>query len=429
MPLTKLIEPGQRVLVAVSGGPDSTALLIALTEEGHEVVAAHYDHALQPASGEAAAHVARLCAGLGVELITGRRETPMPKGSVQAAARALRYDFLERARASAGADVVALAHTADDVVEGALLHLLRGCGLAGMRGMPARRGVFVRPFLNVWRADVARFLERKGIVALEDPANSNLAFERVRVRRVLLPALERDRPGLARRLHAAAIRAAALQESVAGLAAQTGGSRFVDRAQVASAPEPVAAELMRQLYARAGGVQPSLSKTHLRSMLRLAQPGRGGRGVDLPGGLRLRIVGQSMEIFAAQAPAEVTPRLETRGCEGCDDPQAAHVTPGLTLSLGYRRPGLRMRPAGGRGSRKLQDILVDARVPREDRDRWPLVFAGDRLAIVPGIAVDDSVASAPGTPSLHVTVSGIPFEGKAKKPVLESLNSPPGEPI
>ncbi len=418
------------MLVAVSGGPDSTALLVALKEEGHDVAAAHYDHALQPASSAAAAHVARLCRQLGVELITERRDQPLGRGSMQAAARTLRYGFLERARAQTGAEVVALAHTADDAVEGAVLHLMRGCGLSGMRGMPAQRGVFVRPLLNVWRAEVADFLAGRGLAALEDPANSNRAFARVRVRHDLLPALERDRPGLTRRLHTAAVRAAALQASVEGLAAGQVEGGVVDRAQVASSPEPVAAELMRQLYVLAGGAQPSLSRSHLRSMLRLAQAGRGGRGVDLPGGLRLRIVGHSMEMVAAPSPSSLaTPRLETRGCEGCSDPHASHVLPGLDLHLGYRSPGLRMRPAGGKGSRKLQDIFVDARVPREDRDRWPLVFSGESLAIVPGIAVDAAVACVPGTPSLHVTVSGMPMRRKAKRPVLESPDSPPGEPI
>jgi len=80
-----------------------------------------------------------------------------------------------------------------------------------------------------------------------------------------------------------------------------------------------------------------------------------------------------------------------------------------------------MRPLGGRGTRKLQDIFVDARVPREDRDWWPLVFAGESLAVVPGIAVSADMATRPGEHSLHVTISGIPAK-------VESLNSLPGEP-
>jgi len=379
-----------------------------------------FDHALQPESGRAAEHVRALCGRLGVDVVVERRQGPMPRGSVQAGARTLRYEFLERARAQANADVVAIAHTADDVVEGVVLHLLRGCGLAGMRGMPAQRGVFLRPLLSVWRHEVADYLHQRGIEPLVDPANSDVAFMRVRVRRDILPALERDRPGIVRRFHAAAARAAAIHDSVAGMAANTLTDAMTTRSVVAAAPEPVAVELMRQLYARAGGAQPSLSRAHLKAMLRLAEPGRGGRGVDLPGGLRLRIVGQTMQIVAAdnRPPA---PRLEVSTCSGCGDLAAAHLRPDLELRLGYRRPGLTMRPLGGRGTRKLQDIFVDARVPREDRDWWPLVFAGESLAVVPGIAVSADMASRQGEPSLHVTVHGIPAK-------VESLNSLPGEP-
>src|SRR6266852_296676 len=255
-----LLASGDRLLAAVSGGPDSTALLLALVEQGHAVVAAHYDHALQPGSDRVAEHVRTMCGRLGVEVLIERRETPLPRGSVQAGARTLRYEFLERARAQAGADVVAIAHTADDVVEGVVLHLLRGCGLAGMRGMPARRGVFVRPLLSVWRSEVAEYLQRRGIEALQDPANSNDAYARVRVRRDILPALERDRPGIVRRFHQASIRATALQKTIAGTAESTLKDGVTTRSAVAAAPAPVAVELMRQLYARAGGAQPALSR-------------------------------------------------------------------------------------------------------------------------------------------------------------------------
>jgi tRNA(Ile)-lysidine synthase len=416
-----LIGPQDRVLVAVSGGPDSTALLLALAEEGHDVVAAHYDHALQQASGSVADHVRALCQRLGVDALIERRERPLPRGSVQAGARTLRYEFFERARLQAGADVVAIAHTADDVVEGVVLHLLRGCGLAGLRGMPARRGVFVRPLLSVWRSEVMDYLGRRGVQPLEDPANSNAAYARVKVRREILPALERDRPGIVRRFHGAAARAAVLHETVSATAGRTLDGESTTRAAVAASPAPVAVELMKQLYARAGGAQPALSRAHLLAMLRLAEPGRGGRGLDLPGGLRLRIVGETMQVVPREKEQTPAPRLEVFTCSGCGDASAAHLKPELDLHLGHRRPGLTMRPLGGRGTRKLQDIFVDARVPREDRDGWPLVFAGDELAVVQGLAVSADMAARPGEPSLHVTIRRIPAK-------VESLNSLPGVP-
>ena len=396
--------PAGRILVAVSGGPDSTCLLLQLHEAGRDIVAAHYDHALRDGSADVAEQVAALCERLGVQLITQRRAQPMPKGSLQAAARTLRYEFLERARQQAGAEWVATAHTADDVVEGSVLHLLRGCGLAGFRGVPARRGVYVRPMLNVWRSDVAAYLHERGIVAHEDPANRDERFARVRARLFIIPGLERDRPGITRRFHAAAMTAARLHEKAENT--------------------PTAAEAVKRLYADAGGVRPGLSRRHIDAMLNLAGPGRGGRGVDLPGGLRFRIVGGLMQVVRARPLPAIEPKLDVRACAGCDDRHAAHLRDGLRLSVGFRRPGLRIRPLGGRGSRKLQDVFVDARVPREDRDSWPLVFAGDSVAWAPGLAVDERFATPAGEAGVHVTVTPSPVDSQAKVVRLENPTPP-----
>ena len=419
---TDLIVRGERVLLAFSGGHDSTALLLALREQGHDIVAAHYDHALQEGSALVAEHVRRLCDTLGVPLVVERRSMSLAGGSLQAAARTLRYDFFERAAAQTGAAKVALAHTADDLVEGAAMHLLRGCGLAGLRGMPARRGRFVRPLLGVWRRDVMDYLEVRGVVAVEDPANSNLSYARVRMRKHVLPALERDRPGIVRRLHAAASRAAAMQETIS---AQAGGTR--SREAVASMTPAVAAECLRMVYAEAGGRLPSLSRRQLEAMVRLASGKRGGAGIDLPGGLRFRVVGSCVEVVPRVSPL-MEFVLNVRSCTGCDEAGAVHLKPELELTLGRRRPGLRMRPAGGAGTRKLQDILVDARVPREERDALPLVFAGDRLAWVPGVAVERDMRSAPGETSLHVTLTRILSDRNPQLSVLKSPINPRGDP-
>jgi len=391
------------------------------------VTAAHFDHVLREGSDKVAEQVTALSQRLSVQLVSERRSAPMPRGSMQAAARVLRYEFLERARTKAAADVVALAHTADDLVEGAVLHLMRGCGLAGLRGMPASRGAYVRPMLAVWRSEVIEFLRQRGVRAYEDPANADLKYARARVRHQILPALERDRPGIGRRFYAAARQAAAMQEAIASDAQDVLAAGTPIATDLARMTEPVAIEVMRFLYSNAGGTQPGLSRAHLSSMLKLARGGRGGRGVDLPGGLRFRIVGQHMEFVAPASSTEIRPRLDVKHCNGCSDPEAAHLRPGLTLRLGFRQPGLRMRPAGGRGSRKLQDILVDARVPREDRDKWPLVFAGERLAWVPGIAVDADLVGVSGAASQHVAISPMPARWTSRIASLEMPIRPRGE--
>jgi tRNA(Ile)-lysidine synthetase-like protein len=411
---------GARVLAALSGGPDSTALLLWLREAGVDVAAAHYDHALRAGSAADAEHVAALCAALGVPLVAERRSAPPPGGSLQAAARRLRYEFLERALAGTGRDLVCLGHTADDVVEGAVLHLLRGSGLAGMRGMPAARGPFLRPLLNVWRADVEAFLAAREVTPLRDPSNADAGrFARARVRHLLLPRLEADRPGLTRRLRAAAAAAAGLQERLEAEARRL-VSAGAAHPQVRAAPRPVRLEVYRQLYGR----QPALDRRQLEAMDRLALEGPTGAGLDLPGGLRFRVEPHRVSIGVARLPHGDPPRLSVRPCPGCDERRAAHLRPGLTLTVGYRSPGLRMRPVGGRGSRKLQDILTDARFPRHLRDQLPLVFGDGRLAWVPGIAVDAAAAAPPGTPAWHVSL-----EGSGESQVVLSGSPHPRSPV
>jgi tRNA(Ile)-lysidine synthetase-like protein len=405
-------------------------MLVAAQESDLDVVAAHYDHALRPGSEEVAGQVRALSRRLGVELVIERRTEAMPRGSLQAGARNLRYSFLDRAARESGAAHVALAHTADDLVEGVVLHLQRGCGLAGFRGMPVTRGHYIRPWLNVWRSEVVDFLRRRNIATHADPSNVDRKHARVRVRLDILPALERGRPGILQRFHSAAVQASRLYDSALAQALSAVDTGPLTAARVQALAEPVATEVLAILYRRAGGAEPGLSRSHLDSMLRLVRGGRGGRGVDLPRGLRFRIVGDLMQITSSPSGGSSTstaPRLAVRTCDGCSDDHAAHLREGLDLTLRFRTPGLRIRPAGGRGTRKLQDVFVDSLVPREERDTWPLVFAGDRLAWVPGIAVDADHASLPGTPSLHVSVDPMPVRFPAKVVSLETRNSPRGE--
>jgi tRNA(Ile)-lysidine synthase len=404
------------MLVALSGGPDSTALLLGLREISVPVIAAHFDHALRAESAAEAERVERLCAELGVELIRGRRTEPLVPGSLQAAARQARYRFLEAALGETGFAGGALGHTADDLVEGALLNLLRGAGLAGMRGMPARRGPFVRPLLGCWRAEVEEYLAARGVVPLRDPSNRDLRFARVRVRLQLLPALEWGRPGIGHRLHAAAIRAgrlqAQLEEEAAALVA--GNPAPLPLRTLREAGAALRAELLRRHHGQVAGPRPGLEAAHLRALARLLEVGRSGDAIDLPGGVRARLGYQGLEMSREDPPAPAEPALATRPCAGCDSPTAAHFAAGVKLELGRRRPGLRMRPLPAGRTRKLQDILVDAKVPRHLRDSLPLVFADGELAWVPGIAVDARWAVAAGRGAVHAELAG------AQNPLLES---------
>jgi tRNA(Ile)-lysidine synthetase-like protein len=173
-------------------------------------------------------------------------------------------------------------------------------------------------------------------------------------------------------------------------------------------------EAFRRLYGAVTEDRPGLDRRHLAALARLVASGRSGDSIDLPGAIRARRGYEVLEVTSAVEPKRPVYRLRTRSCDGCDLASAAHFRPDAALELGIRRPGLRMRPLPRGKTRKLQDILVDAKVPRHLRDTLPLVFADGELAWVPGVAVDSRWASAPGDSSLHAELVG------ASEPLLES---------
>lgn len=284
--------PTGRLLAAVSGGPDSTALLVALVEAGRQVVAAHFDHDLRPASREDAEWVQALADRLGVRLVAGKRTRALASGSRQAAARQLRYEFLAATAAAERAAHVVLAHTADDLVEGALLHLLRGSGLAGLRGMPDRRGLYMRPFLDTWRTEIEGYLRQRAIEPRRDPSNDDQTYARVYVRKELLPALERACPGLTQTIHRAARAAARYQDELEHRAA-----KLTNLKHALQAAEPaVRKERYRQLFQESGGTLPALSRVQLDQMDRLTLSGRPGQSLHLPQHRTFRVEHETIAI-------------------------------------------------------------------------------------------------------------------------------------
>ena len=203
-----LLRPGQSVMAAVSGGPDSLSLLHALHRLRGELQisslsAAHLDHGLRGAESAAeAAFVAAFCAERGIpcviETLDPNALTQTPGTGVQAAARAARYDFLQRAAAQSGADRIATAHTQDDQAETVLMNILRGSGLAGLTGIPYSRDNIIRPLRDATRAEVEAYCAAHGLTPRRDPSNADPShYLRNRVRLELLPELEsRYAPGV-----------------------------------------------------------------------------------------------------------------------------------------------------------------------------------------------------------------------------------------
>jgi tRNA(Ile)-lysidine synthase len=283
-----LVLPETPVLVALSGGADSTSLvaaLAALRDAGRAgpVSACHVDHGLRPDSAADAGACRALCERLGVPLRVVAVQ--VGGGNLQAAARRARYAALRAVAAEVGAARIATAHTRSDQAETVLLRLSRGAGARGLAGIPPRRGAIVRPLIDRSRAEVLSYLAARGLPHREDPTNATARFDRNRVRHEVLPALERLRPGA----EAALARAAdllrdderALEREARRLA--PGGQAAVATAVLRDASAAVAGRVVRRLWKAATGSRKSLSSRHVAAVLRLARRPRPGR-VSLPGG-------------------------------------------------------------------------------------------------------------------------------------------------
>jgi len=302
---------GARVLVAASGGADSTALLLGLRRIAHEfgieIVAAHLHHGLRGADADRDLDFVRAtCGDIGVPLIAARWDTKRrmrARGLAgQAGLRTLRREFLVAAARRAGAALIATAHTADDQLETLLMRLARGTGLPGLGGMSARRGRWIKPLLEAPRADIEADLERAGQRWREDRSNADRIYFRNRVRLDVIPALLQAMGAgpedtgarailalrAARVSHEARAARRALDErsrlAGSGVSRIVSGAIALDSRRLASFPPAVRSAFWRLLWRRIGPAGVGLTHRHLDSLDALVKPGRKSR-IVLPGGI------------------------------------------------------------------------------------------------------------------------------------------------
>lgn len=418
------LDPGEPLLVAFSGGPDSTALLKGLTDLGGEcapqAVAAHLDHRLDADSGERARRAAELAARLDIPFRAGSAGLP-PATTARGSedwARRQRYAFLERQRRAIGARYVAVGHHRDDQIETVLLRMLLGSGLEGLGGMPAVRGTIVRPLLDLSRRDLARSLEASGLEPLADASNVALDRPRNLIRHALYPRLEARHPGTGEQLLQLASGSRSASRAVAERldlhldARLEPGGASIDLDALADLPRPLWPFALSLLHRRAGRPYPApgSARRELRRQL------ESGAGVDCDcgdswhwsaadGRLRLsrRETAAGAFTYTLAVPGELEiPELGVRVSvrreamapwmlEGRRSKAAMDLplASGDSVIVRNRWPGDRIRPLGCRYERRLKEVLIDRKVPRPERDRLPLLCVGDRVVWVPGITVDD----------------------------------------
>jgi tRNA(Ile)-lysidine synthase len=449
----RILPAGGAVVVAASGGPDSTALLYCLRAlapgRRWRLAVAHLDHGLRPDSAEDAAFVRRRAASLGLPFLTARVDAGSHPGgvgrSLEEAARLARRSFLARAAREFGADAVALGHTLDDQAETVLLNLTRGAGTLGLAAMPPAAGIFVRPLLARSRAEVLAYLTELGVPWREDPTNRDPAFLRNWFRLEVLPTLEARMPGVRASFAslAAAARAdeAALERRTAALLARLVTERGDGLIKLAPAfpaalPGALRGRAVRQVYGELVGSTRGLDRRHVEDALAL----REGEAVCLPAGVTARRGADGVHFERAKAEpalrhwsaALAVPGTTVVAPPGVEIAAALEPAPedlrgrGLLevwldgrfaaapLRVRAWRPGDRLRPVGLEGTKKLQDIFVDAKAPAAARRRWPVICAGPDILWVPALALAEGAAAAPGERALRLRWLG-PAAARAER--------------
>ena len=422
-----LIRPGDKVLVACSGGPDSTVLLhllLALRADlPFEIAVAHFNHRLRPAAAADAAFVRAEAAGLGLPCIVGSRDVRAfaraAKLNLEEAGRTLRYEFLRGAAARTGATRIATGHTLDDQAETFLIRLFRGSGPQGLSGIhPVVDGLIIRPLLDIRRREIEAYVRRRRLAVRRDATNSDPKFVRNRIRLKLLPYLEKHvDAALARTLGRTAdilrdedgFLEEAAQKACRRLIVRRDGRALLDVRRLGRLSQAMSRRSVRIFLRELKG---DLRKIDFEDVEAVRALGQGGV-LTLPDGLVLRRDGDLLGTAAkpmlqaaylylwdgkGRLPIPVIRAEFTglrikppRGGRPAYDDEAAAFCDAATLRFPLlvrtRRDGDIYRPCGAPGRKKLKEILRAKRVPAAERGVRPVFCSDDRIVWMPGLPV------------------------------------------
>lgn len=434
----RLFRPGDTLIVALSGGADSTALLDLLARlPGYNLglIAAHLNHRLRGAESDADEEFCRQTAARYSIPFEARRvdvadAAAQGRLNLEDAGRQARIAFFDTVRAARGAAAVVLAHHGNDQAETVLMRLLRGSGMTGLSGMTYRndRG-YVRPLLDISRAEIEQYLRARRLEWREDSSNSDTAYLRNRLRHELLPLLETYNPAIRSRLAATAAIIggddALLEELTARAAAgscREAENTIVDSVtRLRSLASPLRRRVLRHFIKQLAGTLDETGLRHIVALDGMIGSGRPNARLQLPHGILAvreydRVVWMRSDHQKATPDGSFELSIAAPGVyhfpggtitvESCAEahfpapPGSACFNPGKTplpWQIRTFRPGDRITPFGMSGSKKVKDIFIDRKIPLSRRQRIPLVFCGGELIWIAGVCASESCRLPAGT--------------------------------
>lgn len=433
------MEGGRPVVLGLSGGPDSLSLLDILLRCGVSVIGAHFDHTLREESGREADYVGGLVEKMNVPFVSGRDDVQSlareKKWSIEEAARYARYSFLFAEARRNNAQAVAVAHNADDQVETVLMHILRGTGLNGLKGMAYRTTPnewdaeipIIRPLLGVWRAEILEYCAQREFEPVFDKSNLDPVFFRNRLRLQLIPDLEQYNPRVKQSLW----RMSRLLEDDADLLTGTldeawkeclilenAVSISLQYSKIKKLPVSLQRMIIRKAIASLLGDVSDIGFDVIERGRRfLEYPTRRGR-IELMGRIHLFRFTDRLILTESEEkiPRDFWPQLPEGEIQQLTMPFNKALNPGWTLQgeitsgvpdtfqmedpdnawldadclefpLEVRRalPGDRFKPLGLENREmRLSDFWVNQKIPRFVRGNWPLIVSNDQIIWIPG---------------------------------------------
>lgn len=428
-----LLTPGDRVVVAVSGGADSVALanvLFLLKDEYRlELHIAHLNHMFRGEEADLDAQtVAKLADTFGLPCTVTKADVPAFAAehhmSAQAAARQVRYEFLDKVRADWPGTKIATGHHADDQAETLFMNILRGTGAEGLAGISPKRGdIYIRPLIEVTREEIEDYCRNNCLYFRQDASNFKPVYLRNRIRLELLPHLAKEyNPGIRLSL----VRLASIMREENGymeeqvrelwgrlVISETGSEIIFSLTGFLQAHQALKRRLFRKAWAAILGDERDLGFAHLEQVIDFLQNGSTGGVIELPRHILMEKSYDSFRLIAAGCKPELPPfcyelkipgqtfipeldiNIETKVTSSW--PGHANVKEEVWVDYGKltgslqarsRRPGDRFWPLNGSGSKKIKDFFIDEKIPRASRDRVPIVTAGEDIVWVGGIRSD-----------------------------------------